>query len=236
MITKKEIAKLKKLLVDELPTDDVREVEKHIVKIYEECYFVDELEQDAIFCMHMLLGSRWRLMHKKLTWDDDCIKAIKTMNERMKRALIDMRNKTLNTYELLAPSCPKNQVLEVMGMLFVDDIKLEGWRKGSHMWCYLSELLKMPKIVGLYHSGITYPVVFTNDDRDWNYENSEMEVLYRTDHPDSWNEHMDREKTEPLNIVYGVHNMIDHCYWTLQDLMGIRTYTTKIEIVYRKRD
>ncbi len=51
MITKKEIAKLKKLLVDEWPTDDVRELEKHIVEIYAECYFIPELQKDAIHCI-----------------------------------------------------------------------------------------------------------------------------------------------------------------------------------------
>lgn len=100
MIRKKEISKLKNLLVDEWPTDDVRELEKHIVEIYAECYFIPELQKDAIHCIRF------------------------------------------------------------------------------------SEVLKSPKIVCL--------------------------------------------------IVYGVHNMIDHCHWTLQDLMGIRQYSTKIEIEYRK--
>ncbi|MBQ8990914.1 MAG: hypothetical protein IJ084_02755 [Prevotella sp.] len=236
MITKKEISKLKKLLVDELPTEDVREVEKRIVEIYAECYFIPELQRDAIFCMHRLLMDRWILMHDRLTWDETCVNAIQSMNERMKKALIEMRNKTQETYDWLAASCPRDQTLEVTGMLYVDDMKLENWRKGSRMWYCLTEVLKTPQIVGLYQSGITHPVEFSNEDDGLPQDNSELEVLYQADHQDNWNEHMDREKTDHLNIVYGVHNMIDHCHWTLQDLMGIRTYSTKIEIEYRKRD
>lgn len=236
MIAKKEISKLKNLLVDELPTDDVREVEKHIVKIYTECYFIPELQSDAIYCMKMLLMDRWRLMHDKLTWDEACIKSITTMNERMKNALIDMRNKTQNIYEWLVARCPKDQILEVTGMLYVDDMKMENWRKGTRMAYCLSEVLKTPKIVGLYQFGITHPVVFSNEDDSLPQDNSELEVLYLANHLDNWNEHMDREKTDHLNIVHGVHNMIDHCHWALQDLMGIRSYSTKIEIEHRERN
>ena len=38
-----------------------------------------------------------------------------------------------------------------------------------------------------------------------------------------------------LHLVYGVHNLYEHCEWTLQDLLGIRSYRTKIEIEYYNR-
>ncbi len=39
-------------------------------------------------------------------------------------------------------------------------------------------------------------------------------------------------KTNHVRIIYGVHNAIDHCHWTLQDLINVKSYKTKIEVEY----
>ena len=38
-----------------------------------------------------------------------------------------------------------------------------------------------------------------------------------------WNEHMDCEKTDGSQIIYGVHIMIDHLCWTLQNLINMKS-------------
>ena len=236
-MNKSELAKLRKLLVDELPTDDVREVEKQIVKIYEDCYFNYELKREAMKCIQSLLSQRWRLMHRSLTWDDNCVAAIEAMNEQMKQALIDMRNKTLATFDWLKPQCGNDQIIDVKGTLRVDDMEIEGWKYGSHMWEYLVEILQTPEIVGLYEDGVTFPVEFSTDDNPemGNFLSTELEMLYLEDHLDNWNEHLDRKKTANLNIIYGVHNMIDHNSWTLQDLINVKSYNAKIEVEFRNK-
>ena len=61
---------------------------------------------------------------------------------------------------------------------------------------------------------------------------SEYQVLYLEDKLDNWNELMPRDKTAHLHIIHGIHNLYDHCHWSLQDILGIKSYKMKIEVEY----
>ena len=176
-------------------------------------------------------------MHKSIVWDDEFIAKLVAMNEKMKQALIDMRNLALGTYNHQIANCPDDKEFDVTGMLFADDMEMEGWEYGSHMSDYLSEILQTPEYSGLYRYGVAHEVIFESADRPYgiNDRNTEMNLLYMAEQPDNWNEHMNREKTANLNIIYGVHNMIDHCHWTLQDLINVKSYKAKIEVEYRNK-
>ena len=212
---------------------DVRKLEERIVKLYEKGANDDKTSDE----IESLLMERWKLMHRSIVWDDDFIAKLVAMNEKMKQALIDMRNLTLNTYTHLLTNCPDDKEFDVTGRLFVDDLEMQGWECGSHMSDYLSEILQTPEYAGLYRYGVAHEVIFESADRPYgiNDRNTEMNLLYMAEQPDNWNEHMNREKTANLNIIYGVHNMIDHCHWTLQDLINVKSYKSKIEVEYRNK-
>ena len=212
---------------------DVRKLEERIVELYEKGANDDKTSDE----IESLLMERWRLMHRSIVWDEDFIAKLVAMNEKMKQALIDMRNLALNTYTHLLTNCPDEKEFDVTGRLFVDDLEMEGWECGSHMSDYLSEILQTPEYAGLYRYGVAHEVIFESADRPYgiNENNTEMNMLYMAELPENWNEHMDREKTANLNIIYGVHNMIDHCHWTLQDLINVKSYKSKIEVEYRNK-
>jgi len=212
---------------------DVRDIEKCIVKLYEKGANDDKISDE----IESLLMERWGLMHKSIVWDDEFIAKLVAMNEKMKQALIDMRNLALGTYNHQIANCPDDKEFDVTGRLFVDDMEMEGWEYGSHMSDYLSEILQTPEYSSLYRYGVAHEVIFESSDRPYgiNENNTEMNMLYMAEQPENWNEHMDREKTANLNIIYGVHNMIDHCHWTLQDLINVKSYKSKIEVEYRNK-
>lgn len=212
---------------------DVRNLEERIVGLYEKGANDDKTSDE----IESLLMERWRLMHRSIVWDDDFIAKLVAMNEKMKQALIDMRNLTFDTYNHLLANCPDDKEFDVTGMLFVDDMEMEGWEYGSHKSDYLSEILQTPEYSSLYRYGVAHEVIFESSDRPYgiNDRNTEMNLLYMAELPENWNEHMDREKTANLNIIYGVHNMIDHCHWTLQDLINVKSYKSKIEVEYRNK-
>lgn len=212
---------------------DVRNLEERIVGLYEKGANDDKTSDE----IESLLMERWRLMHQSIVWDDEFITKLVAMNEKMKQALIDMRNLTFDTYNHLLANCPDDKEFDVTGMLFVDDMEMEGWEYGSHMSDYLSEILQTPEYSSLYRYGVAHEVIFESSDRPYgiNDRNTEMNLLYMAEQPDNWNEHMNREKTANLNIIYGVHNMIDHCHWTLQDLINVKSYKAKIEVEYRNK-
>lgn len=211
----------------------VKNLEERIVGLYEKGANDDKTADE----IESLLMERWRLIHQSIVWDDDFIAKLVAMNEKMKQALIDMRNLALDTYTHLLVNCPDDKEFDVTGRLFVDDMEMEEWEYGSHMSDYLSEILQMPEYSGLYRYGVAHEVIFESADRPYgiNENNTEMNMLYMAELPENWNEHMDREKTANLNIIYGVHNMIDHCHWTLQDLINVKSYKSKIEVEYRNK-
>lgn len=214
---------------------DVKNLEERIVGLYEKGANDDKTSDE----IESLLMERWRLMHQSIVWDDEFVEKLMAMNENMKQALIDMRHLAIDTYNHLLANSPDDKEFDVTGMLYVDDMEMEGWEYGSHISDYLSEILQMPEYSGLYRYGVAHEVIFESAERPYgiNDNNTEMNMLYMAEQPENWNEHMDREMTAHLNIIYGVHNMIDHCHWTLQDLINVKSYKAKIEVDYRnKRD
>lgn len=134
---------------------DVRDIEKCIVKLYEKGANDDKISDE----IESLLMERWGLMHKSIVWDDEFIAKLAAMNEKMKQALIDMRNLALGTYNHQIANCPDDKEFDVTGRLFVDDMEMEGWEYGSHMSDYLSEILQTPEYSGLYRYGVAHEVI-----------------------------------------------------------------------------
>lgn len=231
--------KNERILVEEMDTDDIKKLERRIVRIYEYCYFSPDkmVQMRAASCIDSLLMQRWRMMHESIVWNDDFIMKLEVMNEKMKQALLNMRRMTLDTYNHLLSQCPDDKELEVTGTLWVDDMEIEGWTYGSHMWAYLAEILQTPEIgiSNLYKYGVSMELTYKSTDNDCDRFQTELGLLYLEDKLDNWNEHMDREKTDHLHIVYGVHNMIDHSCWTLQDLINVKSYKTKIKVDYQDK-
>ena len=128
---------------------DVRNLEERIVGLYEKGANDDKTSDE----IESLLMERWRLMHQSIVWDDEFITKLVAMNEKMKQALIDMRNLTFDTYNHLLANCPDDKEFDVTGMLFVDDMEMEGWKYGIHMSDYLSDILQTPEYSGLYRYG-----------------------------------------------------------------------------------
>ena len=231
--------KNERILVEEMDTDDIKKLERRIVRIYEYCYFSPDkmVQMRAASCIDSLLMQRWRMMHESIVWNDDFIMKLEVMNEKMKQALLDMRRMTLETYNHLLSQCPDDKELEVTGTLWVDDMEIEGWTYGSHMWAYLAEILQTPEIgiSNLYKHGISMELTYNSTDNTCDRFQTELGLLYLEEKLDNWNEHMDREKTDHLHIIYGVHNMIDHSRWTLQDLINVKSYKTEIKIKYQDK-
>ena len=215
----------------------IREVERRVVEIYSKG---DTSNKDVVFNIQGLMMFRWNTMQNCIVWDDEFVAQLDAMNERMKQALIAMRYKTLDVYEYMKLKCPENMKLEVTGRLYVDDMDTECWERGSDEWAYLTEVLQTPAMSrdSLYADGITYPITFDSTSNNFYHSCEECEtlyMLYRERHFDNWNDGMNRNKTDHMHIIYGVHNMIEHCHWTLQDLINVKSYKTKIDVVYRNK-
>lgn len=243
----REYCNLKKVLdeINELkqqPLDNVRDVERRMVKVYQEFHREDMRYYAAEYIDELKL-ERWSMMWDSFEWTNENIKRLEVANEQLKTAMLDMRRQTIETFEALREWCTPDKDLYVRGTLWVDDMTFEGWEEDEDMQSYLYDIMTSRHYGNFYVNsvGMSYDLrhdeMLTNTSEDYETENS---LLYLSDsnsqNPvDNWNEQMPHDKTEHLHLVYAIHNLYEHCHWTLQDILGIHSYSTKIEIDYSPR-
>jgi len=218
------------------PVDKIQKIERRMVDIYENHSGRGRKNQAAERIEHLKL-ERWRLMRDSFEWTDENVSRIEQMNERMKEALLVMRRRTIEVYESLKAWCTPDKDLHVKGTLWVEEMAaFEGWEQDEDMEAMLFDIMTRKPYCGFYVNSVSmgYDLWYdaTHQDADYDTEN---ELLYLGENTDNWNELMNLEKTAHLHLVYGVHNLYEHCQWSLQDLLGILSYRTKIEIEYYNR-
>lgn len=219
------------------PVENVRQVERRMVKIYEK-YCREDIRYFAVDCINDLKQERWRLMRDRFEWTAENIARLEAANEYLKTALLEMRRKTIEVYEA-AKEREQNQDIYVEGTLWVEDMTFEDWEQNEDMQIALFDVMATKTYGGFYANSVCNPfwlqynaqVTDTPDTYD-----SENQVLYLEDKLDNWNELMPRDKTAHLHLVYAVHNLYEHCNWSLQDIINIKSYKTEIMIEYSPRN
>jgi hypothetical protein len=78
--------------------------------------------------------------------------------------------------------------------------------------------------------GIGWTLSFNLGDEELNYPTL-MDYLGMEDENDSWNEHLDREWSQPLHLVNIFHNLFSHCELAIQDLIYIGDFYIQIEMI-----
>ena len=220
------------------PVESVREVEQRMAYIYQN-YRRLEVEYDVTECIEDLRLERWWLLRDSFKWSDDYVARLEAMNERLKAALLDMRRQTIEVYEKLGNWCTSDKDLEVSGSLWVDKMTFDGWEDNEDMQESLFDIMTGEPYCGFYKYGLAHNInlyhIESRTDTPKEYD-SETELLYLHESIKNWNELMPIDKTDHLHLVYAVHNLYEHCRWSIQDLLNIQSFMTKIEIEYRPRN
>lgn len=220
------------------PATSVRSIERRMVKIYQQ-YGHRDMEYYAAECINDLKLERWCLLRDSFEWTEENIARLEEANERLKQALIDMRRQTIEVYEKIGNWRTPDKDLRVSGTLWVEDMTFDGWEKDEDMKWNLFDVMTSKSGSNFYTNSVS--MEFWLDYNKMASDTaetcqSEMEVLYLEDKLDNWNELMPRDKTENLHLVYAVHNLYEHCNWSLQDIMNIKSYKTEIMIEYSPRN
>ena len=222
------------------PVNDVRELELRMVKINQE-YLRRDIRHYSAECIHDLKQKRWAMMRDSFEWTDENVKLLEAANERLKEAMLDMRRQTIEVYEAIHGWCTSDKDLYVEGSLWVDEMTFEGWEDDEDMQDGLFDVMTSRDVGNFYVNSVgqrfelRHDEMKTNTQKDCETEDELLYLSYSDDSVDNWNEMMPPDKTAHLHLVYDVHNLYEHCHWSLQDLLGIRSYRTKIEIDYSPR-
>ena len=223
-----------KLLVKELPTNDVKKIEQRLADIYDAAILMEDNER-VRECIVGLKRQRAILLAQQFEWTDENIAKLEAMNERMKPAILDMRNRTIEVYEALKGWGTPGKQYFVEGSLWVDKVTIGDWDADSDTGCFLCDVYTDPYWNTGYLQGVSIKMVAMHTAKQKDSPETyftENDLLYLGKEKDNWNEHMDREKTANMHIIHPVHNLYNHCDWAIQDLLNIKSYETRIEICY----
>lgn len=237
--------KLRKAALEELrtltarPITGIRQLEKRMAKIYK-IYGRKDLEYYAAECIDDLKLQRWCLLRDSFEWTDENVARLEAANEQLKEALLDMRRQTIEVYEAVRKRITTDQNLYVYGSLWVKEMAFENWQHDEDMQYDMFDIMTSSPYSGFYSvGGVSMTYDFYHDeihsDSPDDADKSENYLLYLENTVDNWNELMPIEKTGHLHLVYAIHNLYEHCNWSLQDILAIKSYHTKIEIEYAPR-
>lgn len=220
------------------PVTSVRNLERRMVAIYQR-YGRRDMDYYAAECINDLKLERWRMMRDRFEWTDENIARLVAANELLKQALADMRRRTIEVYESVSAWRTPDKDLEVIGKLWVENMTFEEWENDEDMKWNLFDVMTSKPYCGFYTNSVSIEFRLSYDKMVSDTAetcDSEMHVLYLEDKLDNWNELMPPEKTDHLHLVYAIHNLYEHCRWSLQDILGIKSYRTEIKIEYSDRD
>ena len=221
------------------PVTGVRQLERRMVKLYRK-YAREDPEYYAAECIDDLKRQRWCLLRDSFEWTDENVARLEAANERLKEALLDMRRQAIEVYGDVRKRMTTDQNLYVYGSLWVKEMAFENWQHDEDMQYDMFDIMTSSPYSGFYSvDGVSMTYHFYHDeiqsDSPDDAYKSENYLLYLENKLDNWNELMPIEKTAHLHLVYAIHNLYEHCNWSLQDILAIKSYHTKIKIEYAPR-
>lgn len=149
-------------------------------------------------------------------------------NEAMKQQLIKLRLETIKVGENFKTACFKRD-FEVIGKCFLgyrySKIHPIQTMRAKKIWAILNGSLD--NYLNLYGDG----VICGGFDYDSTEEpDSENMMLYLGEEPDNWNEFLDREKTDDIQLIHSFHFLFTDMDFSIFDLLWVRGFNVEIHL------
>ncbi len=83
----------------------------------------------------------------------------------------------------------------------------------------------------LYDEGCAWPLRFSRERPSEQSINEKLENWLGMEiENDNWNEGLDREWSKDLHLIQPFHNLYDHCYFSLYDLIYVREFNLEVHV------
>ncbi|MCD8207468.1 MAG: hypothetical protein LUD72_05995 [Bacteroidales bacterium] len=193
-----------------------------------------------------LVDKRKYLLDKMFKMDENYKRLLSEFNEALKTHLVEMRLKAMDAFKALRGvyPFPIDMDLEVhcyLGPKY-SEIHPVQTERAKQVWSILAE--------GIGTEGKAHHVPYykswgaqeyycrTYEGRDVEQWEDEDEFLYLRLRNDptvdqfdyNWNEGLDREMTKDMKLIYPFHNLYDHCYFALFDLLWVREFYSQLKV------
>ena len=204
-------------------------LEEEIARINEYNRYSDEEK----YLMEYLLEERSSVL-KRLNVDDDEMKQLLIeFNDALRNACTKLHRQTMAVYQECLHHKDYPEDFEVEGKIFLDykypalhPIQTET---AKQVW----ESLACEGFCKLYDDGCAWPLRFS---REYTPEYSGYETLENwfgmENENDNWNEGLDREWSKDLHLIHPFHNLYDHCYFSLYDLICVREFNLEVHVEF----
>ena len=85
----------------------------------------------------------------------------------------------------------------------------------------------------LYDEGCAWPLRFSKERPPEQSINEKLENWLGMEiENDNWNEGLDREWSKDLHLIQPFHNLYDHCYFSLYDLIYVREFNLEVHVEF----
>lgn len=203
-------------------------LEKEIATINEHCRYTDEENH----LMKHLLETRRNVLWHLNVYDDETKRLLTDFNAALRKACTELYRRTMATYQEILNHKDCLRDFEVEGKIFLcynypakHPVQRET---AKQTW----EALTQGGFCVLYDDdGCACPLHFSNKYPPGYCGHESLEDwIGMKDENDNWNEGLDREWSKDLHLILPFHNLYDHYYFSLYDLIYVREFNLEVHV------
>lgn len=202
-------------------------LEEDIARINEHRQY-DEEEKHVV---KHLLKERQNMLWQLNVYDDEMKRLFTDFNAALRKACTELYRRTMATYQEYRYRGGSMEDFAVYGKIFLSydypECHPVQTERAKRVW----DVLTQRYFCAIYDDGCTWPLSFC---KKYPPEQSGFETmeawLGMEAKKDNWNEGLDREWSKGLHLIYPFHNLYDHCYFSLYDLIYVREFNLEVTV------
>lgn len=202
----------------------VKMLEEDIAKWNDHCSYNDEEKH----VMEYLLKRRHRVLSNLNVYDDNMKQLLSEFNDALRKACTELYRRVIVTHEGLSKQKEDFGELEVEGKIFLGfeytSLHPIQTLRAKEVWDALTQGFQK-----LYKDGCAWSL-YIRSGKNPDTPRSLLEWLGMEDENDNWNEGLDLEWSKDMHLIYPFHNLYDHMYFSLYDLIYVREFNLEVNI------
>ena len=199
-------------------------LEEEIARRNEHCRYSDEEKH----VMEYLLKERHRVLCHLNVYDDEMKRLLVEFNDALRKACAELYRRIAAVYQECLHRKDSPRDFEVEGKIFLGyeypALHPVQTETAKQVW----DALSCGGFRALYDDGCAWALRFSSDCQPKSLE----EWLGMEDPNDNWNEGLDREWSKDLHLIQPFHNLYDHCYFSLYDLIYVRDFNLEVHVEF----
>lgn len=211
----------------------IKKIESDILDLYQESerrHFRYDSYQQISFAIKRLLKIRKNLLDEGFILNEASKQLLKEFNDALKNQLEEMWQRTIalekKVIDLNTLPDPMATGKCFLGYNYSKIHPVQTIR-AKKMWAMLNGSLD--HFEPLYNDGVANSFIVQSSINGLEYQSCNQ-MLYLEEEPDNWNEGLDPELTKDLHLIYPFHNLWEHMYFSIFDLLWVRDFDIELSI------